>query len=428
LADIELSAMDEAATASRRPLGARIAARMRSGSWLTRRRLVAYPTIFLAFYILIFVIALATASGPMRAMDPMGRPVGTDFSEVWAAGRSVLAGQPERPFSPVLHNETERALFGAKTPFYAWHYPPYFLFVAALLALLPYIPALLVWQAVTLALYVTAVRRIVPGARAVLGMLAFPAVFLNVGHGQNGFLTAALICGGILLLETRPVVSGALFALLAYKPQFGLLLPIALLAEGRWRTIASAAATFALITLATIAAFGSRTWHAFMASLEFTRTVALEQGQTGWEKIQSPFAAVRAVGLGIDGAYAVQGLVAVFLAVAVFWLWRSTADRHLKATGLIVGSLLSTPYILDYDLVVMGPALAFMVAYGLNRGFRAWGISLLAFAWVAPLPARLVGATTHVPLGLISMLALFGFVVICAVQDGRTSDGTRSLG
>ena len=41
--------------------------------------------------------------------------------------------------------------------------------------------------------------------------LACPAVLINVGHGQNGFLTAALLGGALVLLDRRPIVAGILF-------------------------------------------------------------------------------------------------------------------------------------------------------------------------------------------------------------------------
>ena len=53
----------------------------------------------------------------------------------------------------------------------------------------------------------------------------------NITHGHNGFLTAALFGSGLPLLPTRPVHAGALLGLLAYKPQYGLLIPLALAAR-----------------------------------------------------------------------------------------------------------------------------------------------------------------------------------------------------
>src|SRR6185437_7428179 len=52
----------------------------------------------------------------------------------------------------------------------------------------------------------------------------------------------------------RPVLSGILFGLLAYKPQFGLLIPVALLMAGQWRAISAAALTvIALMAVTTLA-------------------------------------------------------------------------------------------------------------------------------------------------------------------------------
>src|SRR5204862_1691280 len=88
-------------------------------------------------------------------------PLGTDFSNVYAAGTYVLEGNPAAPFDPRLQHAREQAIFGANTPFYGWHYPPFFLAVASALALLPYQLALIVWQGVTLVLYLWATRSIV---------------------------------------------------------------------------------------------------------------------------------------------------------------------------------------------------------------------------------------------------------------------------
>ncbi|MBN8890028.1 MAG: hypothetical protein BGP12_15815 [Rhodospirillales bacterium 70-18] len=392
---------------------------LRSGAWLTRPRIRAYAVLCCLAYLAVIVFAFATAHGDV---DEAGRPLGTDFSEVWVAGRTVLAGHPALPYDPAAHAAAQHAVFGPDSPFFGWHYPPYFLLLAAFFALLPYLPALAVWQGVTLALYLRVVWRIVPDRLAVLAGLAFPAVYVNLGHGHNGFLSAALLGGGLLALERRPVLAGVLFGLLAYKPQFGVVLPVALLAGLYWRAIIAAAATVAAMTLATLAAFGPATWLAFRDSLAFTRTVVLEQGSTGWEKIQSAFSAVRMWGGGIGAAYAVQTAVTLLVLAGLAWLWaRRGADWRLRAAAVLPAALLTTPYCLDYDMMLLGPALALLVAHGLARGFAPWERTVLAAVWCAPLLARMVAAVTLVPLGLLSMLALFGLVLARAGGDARAA-------
>ena len=136
---------------------------------------------------------------------------------------------------------------GREVPFYGWHYPPFFFAVAVLVAALPYAWGLAIWLAASLAAYLAAMRAILPRPETLLIAAAFPAVFVNIGHGQNGFLTAALLGGALHLLDRRPWLAGVLIGCLAYKPQFGVLIPLALLAGGRWSTIAAAVATVAAL-------------------------------------------------------------------------------------------------------------------------------------------------------------------------------------
>src|SRR5204863_123449 len=131
---------------------------LRSGDWLTfaRARLWALAVLAASAGGLFYLVA--TSDG---LIDYQGRPLGTDFSNVYAAGTYVLEGNPAAPFDPRLQHAREQAIFGANTPFYGWHYPPFFLAVAAALALMPYQLALIVWQGATLARYLFAIRAIV---------------------------------------------------------------------------------------------------------------------------------------------------------------------------------------------------------------------------------------------------------------------------
>ena len=392
---------------------------LRSGAWLTRQRIRLVAITLLVASVAGLVYLVVTCNG---LIDLQGQPLGTDFSNVYAAGSYVLDGDPEAPFDTVRQHAREQEIFGEATPFYGWHYPPFFLFVAAALALMPYGVALAVWQAVTLGLYLLAIRAILhaslrgaPTDLAAAAMtppwllltFAFPAVLINIGHGQNGFLTAALLGAALVQLDRRPLVAGVLFGLLAYKPQFGLMIPLALAASGRWRSFAPAAATVALLAVATTIAFGPHVWQAFLDSTRFTRLVALEQGNTGWYKIQSIFAWARMWGGSIPLAYALQSAVTVALGGALIWLWRSTASYPLKAAALCLAAILATPYSFDYDMMALAPAIAFVAADGLARGFGAWEKTALAALWLTPLIARSVAHVTLIPIGVPAMLAVF---------------------
>jgi Glycosyltransferase family 87 len=389
--------------------------RVRSGEWLTFARARGYSLILLAIAVIAVVGWIAVSDG---LIDRNGKPIGTDFSNVYAAGTLTWQGRPAEAYEPALQHAAEKAVFaGRDVPFYGWHYPPFFFAVAVLVAAVPYAWGLSIWLVASLAAYLAVIRAILPRPETLLTATAFPAVFVNIGHGQNGFLTAALLGGALHWLNRKPWLAGVLIGCLAYKPQFGVLIPIALLAGGRWRTIGAAIATVAALVAISFVTLGAGVWHAFADSMTFTQTVVLEQGGTGWEKIQSVFSAVRMWGAGVHFAYAVQMALALLLAASLAWLWQSDAAFELKASALASGSLLATPYVLDYDLVVLAVAIAFFARHGIDRGFRSFEISVLAAAWIVPLLARGIAGVTGIPLGLLVLLAIYIFTLRRAVLD-----------
>jgi hypothetical protein len=389
--------------------------KLRSGEWLTGARARGYSLILLGICVIAVVGWIAVSDG---LIDRNGKPIGTDFSNVYAAGALTWQGRAADAYQPALQNAAVRAIFdGRDLPIYGWLYPPLYFAVAVVFATVPYLWGLSIWVVAGVAAYLAVIRAILPRPETLLIAAAFPAVFINIGYGQNGFLTTALLGGALHLLDRRPWLAGVLIGCLAYKPQFGVLIPIALLAGGRWRTIGAAAATVAALVAISLVTLGAGVWLAFADSLTHTQAVALEQGGAGWEKIPSAFSAVRMWGAGVHLAYAVQLALALMLAASLAWLWQSDAAFELKASALASGSLLATPYVLDYDLVVLAVAIAFFVRHGMVRGFRSFEISLLAAAWIVPLLSGSIAGITGIPLGLMVMLAIYVVTVRRAVRD-----------
>jgi alpha-1,2-mannosyltransferase len=385
-------------------------AALRDGTFLQRRWLIAIPALLVFGFTLAIAWLFLSAHG---ANDWMGRPLGTDFSNVYAAGVAANQGHAAQAFDIARQYKQEQALFGESTPLYGWHYPPFFLLVAAPLAHLPYLDALIAWQLVTLTLYLWAMQALIrrSGVRVDTGQWllvasGFTAVFVNLTHGHNGFLTAALFAGALALLDERPWMAGLLFGLLAYKPQFGVMIPLGLLAGGYFRTVAAAALTVALLGLLTTLLFGWDVWPAFLASTHFTRTIVLEQGGTGFEKIQTIFAQVRLLGGPVALAYLAQAAFFLVSAFLVVRLWRRSASFEARGAALCLAAILATPYALDYDLMLLAPALMLLAAQGTAKGFRPYELTLLTALWLLPVMARNLAAATHILLAPFMILAL----------------------
>jgi len=294
--------------------------------------------------------------------DPSGQPIPTDFVNVWAAGRQVLAGAPVAIYDVALHKAAEVAAVGHDFEGeYPWLYPPSFLFVAVSLALLPYAIAAAAWLALTFSAYLAVVRAIIRHRAGILLACAYPGLMANAVVGQNGFLSAALLGGALFLLPGRPLIAGCLIGLLAFKPHLGILLPVVLVAGGYWRAIAAAAATFGLVALLSWAAFGPDAWTAFFQTLPAASQSTLEQGRAEWGKLQSAYGIVRMMGASSAIAWMVQGVLAGVVAVALAALWRSRTSFDLKAAALAVGTVMVVPYIFLYDLVILAVAMAFLL-------------------------------------------------------------------
>lgn len=384
---------------------------LKSGDWLTPGRIRGYSLIVLVLSLAAIVVWIGLSE---NGIDRNGKPLGTDFSSFYAAGTMALEGRAAAAYDFALHHAREQQVFGTATPYYAWLYPPLFFLIAAPLALLPYPLALAIWQFSTLMLYLAVIGTILRDARVdpdvrrnwLLVAVAFPAVLINLGHGQNGFLSAALFGAALLALPKRPLLAGVLFAALAYKPQFGIAIPFALLAAGRWRTIAAACVALAALIALTGFLFGIDAWRAFLASTGISREILLESGAVGFEKLQSAFAVVRLWGGSVTLAYAVQAIVSCAVIASVVWCWRSACDDASKAALLVIGTLLASPHILDYDLIVVAVAIACLAERGLRTGFRPFEITLLGALWIVPLLARSAADVLAFPIGFF-LIAIF---------------------
>lgn len=355
--------------------------------------------------------------------DGAERPLGWDFINYWSAAFLAWRGNAAEVYDWFAFHAFQQGVAGAPLDFFHYSYPPVLLVLTAPLALLPYVPALGVWLLASWYAFYRALRMAGP-SRVLLLALATPAVFINAIGGQNGAWTAALMGGGLSLLDRRPAVAGILFGLLSYKPQLGLLIPIALLAGRRWRAIAAAVATVAVLIVASMLLFGVETWAAYLDNLSVLRESVLEQGSGVWHRFVSVFVAARRITGSVGAAYVVQAVAFVVVAVVVAVAWFRETPAAVRNVLLVVGTVLATPYVQDYDLVVGAFAVAWLVgqARGMPRveGAAMWASGLLL---VIPLVSAALAKATGLVLAPLFVLPAFCVAVRLAFtpdeQGGR---------
>lgn len=377
-------------------------------TWLNERRLRDYPRIFVAIFAVAGIAWIAMSDG---MVDVKGKPLGYDFITFYSAAEVAREQGASAVYDLRAMWAAQRAVAPGIAQPYAWHYPPTFLLLVLPLALLPYFAALAGMLAATLVAYVAVLRRIAPHPLTLMLALAFPATFLNLFHGQNGFLNAALFGAALLALKPRPVLAGILFGLLSYKPHLGILVPLALIAGGHWRTIAAAAVTTIAFAGLSLMLFGPEPWLAFLANMPFLRRI-LEDGNLPWTKMPTLFAAIRLLGGPVALAYAGQAVAALAAAVAVIWTWRRPAPLAVKAAALVSGALLTSPYSFDYDLTLLGLALAWLGWFGVKTGFRPGEKAVLLAAWLSPALTTPIAAALGLQLGPVVLASL----LLCAVR------------
>jgi len=237
-------------------------------------------------------------------------------------------------------------------------------------------------------------RAIVGRPFGLLLAAAFPVVLTNTLVGQNGFLTASLIGATLYLIPVRPVLAGICLGLLSYKPQYGLLFPLVLIAASQWRVFCSAAVTAVALGLASWLAYGTESWQAFFHWMPMFSQAFLTEGRAPWGKMQSIFALVRYFGGTEQLGWILQWVMDGAVAVVLVLIWRSRISYCLKAAALAAGTLLTTPYLFLYDLMVLAIAVAFLVRIGLRQGFERHELPALGLAAALLMFYPLFGAPT----------------------------------
>src|SRR6516164_7503766 len=340
-------------------------------------------------------------------IDAQGRFIVTDFVNVWAAGKLELDGQPALAWDWDLHKRMQETMLGQDVVGdYTWHYPPLFLFVAMMLAHFSYASGLVSFAAVSFLPYMAMMRAVVGQRFGLVVGAAFPVVLANTMNGQNGFLTAALLGGTLVLMPGRPILAGICLGLLSYKPQYGLLFPLALIAASRWATFSAAAVTTVALALISWIAFGTESWEAFFHWMPMFSYASFTEGRATFYKLQSMFGLVRTLGGGEQLAWTLQWMMSGTVLVGVVALWRSRADYALKAAALATGTLLLTPYLFLYDMMVLAVAVGFLLRIGLAQGFRRGELASLACA----MSLLIAFPFFEIPLGLLATLIVTALV------------------
>jgi len=320
----------------------------------------------------------------------IGQSPASDFIVFYSSARYLCGGgELAALYDPVTLKAFQVSLGAHQAGFHTFNYPPPYASLTAPLCTMPYATALIVWQWTTLAVFAYVLHRAGLTPFEILAVCAAPASNDNMAAGQNGFLTSALLIAGMISLARRPTMAGALFGLLTMKPHLGILVPIACLAERRWRTIV--AATLATLTLAgaSVLFTGIEAWSAYFEFLAWFEAVAqIQHGAPFLALATTPYMALQIADFEMPLELSIQIAITLCISGMVYFAYRRDGDPDLKLAFLLVGTSLATPYGFFYDLPFVAVAVVLVARHGLRGGFLPFeGLCLLA-AFVTPIIAR----------------------------------------
>lgn len=282
--------------------------------------------------------------------------------------------------------------------------PPPAAWIVAPLASLPLATGYLIWTLISLAAFIAAALLVCPGPRLVritvlLVALALWPVHYQFWLGQWVAVTLALLALAWWLLERdRWVLAGIVLALaFCAKPQDILLLPVALLVSGRWKSVAVFAVIGALLAAVSAASLGSAGIAGWLKDVAVVRSDPFTAPVT-----YSYIFGRSSLATGVEIAL---GLAALGLA----WYRRDRLDL-VFALGL-VGSTASANYLHEDDIAILvlaawivlraqpswpqrtgllaGIAAAQFLAIGLPIPFLLWQPAWIALLGLEPRLQRL---------------------------------------
>ena len=341
----------------------------------------------------------------------INQSIGTEFRMFWTGSYMALHGELSDIYHDAKFEAVEKRLSGAAKG-HVWLYPPPFLLMVLPLSLLPFLASLAVWLAVTLSSYLLILRRICPQPHVIFWMVCFPGILSNFLVGHNGFLSGTLLGGGLLLMNRSPILAGILFGLSFYKPQLGILIPLALVAGRRWKVLGITALAGAGIGIASALIFGPDTWLGFVHNLPMA--ARLTDSPWFWDRMPTIYAAARAAGSGTLTAWTLQGIMMLGVMAGVYWVWSGKASDASRAAILILGILLFTRYAFIYDYALLAIPLAWLWQEGQTTGWLSLEQPLLLYGWVMPAISSLMLATANWPLSVLMLpttIALFILVL-----------------
>ena len=343
---------------------------------------------------------------------------GTDWMVFYGSVTSAVQGSLSLimngdDFTAFL-NRSFQDWLSAPIEFRPWFYPPSFLVLLLPFAPLGFAASYVAFQILTAAFLATA---LIKGASSPVlsryvaaGVLISPAAAINIVDGQCAFLVAALLIAGVRLLPLQPILGGILLGLLSFKPQFCLLVPVALVALRQYKALLAAAGSALALAVLSVIIFGLDVWLWWIPQA-INNLIEPDAKWLSYGRIwgHSVWACAVLAGIPPNLASVLQMAAIAAGMVVTYVAFRSTLSGDKQLAVLLAATVLAAPHSGAYDATLLAAAVGLWLAANIKT-WRLLDWFLALGIWMVPI----LSPPTHVVAGRFSPLlivALIGFIL-----------------
>jgi hypothetical protein len=381
-------------------------------AWLTPRRLRVHGLILALCLWSTYAWILSSPGLP----DRNGIVKGADFLHFYTLGSLAREHRGAQLYDMQAQSvlTQERVPQVGRVRFVPLYGPQVSLFFAPL-SMLPYSQALLVWLLLNGAIYALccyAVWKTCPnlkseGMLVFILALAYPGFFHLIAWGQSSGLALACFTTAYLALRSqRFFLAGLALGCLVFKPQLGLASAFVILGGGEWMIALGAL----LAAIAQLSAgwlyYGTPVMRDYFYHLVHVRSMfsQLEPRPYQMHSLRSfwtmlvPWPHL---------AFALYVITAVAVLGIALSLWKTRAPLNLGFAALLIATVLVSPHLTVYDLVILAPAYLLLADWAVanRRPFSRNLGMLLYLAYALPLLGPL-SIWTHLQLSVPAMAGI----------------------
>ncbi len=342
----------------------------------------------------------------------------TDFNAFHIAGNLALEGRLSEAYHIDEMRAAQKKLTDAEG-FMPWTYPLPFNLIASALALMPIGAAYFLFTTSSLIAFLSVLRRLVGTELFLITFLNIPALLLNVECGQNGLLTASLVGLFCLWYLEGKKIAGIPLGLMIIKPHLIAGIGVYLVLKREWQTLLIAGIVGIGCSLIATVLYGAGMWTHFFHAIHEAGDMLKEEKYPLF-RMSSAFAMMLTISHHYEWS-CVSQIASIALALWIINLSIRKASSPQASLGIAcMGSALFSPYIYDYDLLIVGLGMALLLPVfhkhlpSFQQFLVALGLLLAQGGWLLLTPLILAENTAQAEatLSVVPSLGCFFLLII----------------